>query len=137
MDVNTLNALVSSAIWRAEQLEELELEAASPAWLEVSKLEEELTKLKPANDAEGRIARRGAVRAALKANDIARAEELAKRFADDGASRVLHKELHDLLKVEANGLSERFPSAVKHHKPREVLRLAKLLLERGPFLLAT
>ena len=135
MDVSTLNALVSSAIWRAEQLEELELDAASSAWLEVSKLEEELAKVKPADDSEGRIARRGAVRAALKANDIARAEELAKLFADDGASRVLRKELHDLLKMEANGLSERFPSALRHHKPSEVLRLAKLLSERGPFLL--
>ena len=137
MDVNTLNALVSSAIWRAEQLEDLELDAASSAWLEVSKLEEELTKIKPAEDAEGRIARRGAVRAALKANDFARAEHLAKRFAENGASRALTKELRDLLKVEANGLSEQFPSASRHHKPSEVLRLAKLLLERGPFLLAT
>ena len=136
MDVNTLNALVSSAIWRAEQLEDLELDAASPAWLEVSKLEEELAKIKPAEDAEGRIARRGAVRAALKANDLARAEDLARHFAEDGASRALCRELRDLLKVEANGLSELFPSASRHHKPGEVLRLAKLLLERGPFLLA-
>lgn len=136
MDINTLNALVSSAIWRAEQLEDLELDAAVSAWLEVSKLEEELAKVKPAEDAEGRIARRGAVRAALKANDFARAEDLARRFAEDGASRALCKELRDLLKVEANGLSERFPSASRHHKPGEVLRLAKLLLERGPFLLA-
>jgi hypothetical protein len=136
MDVNTLNALVSSAIWRAEQLDDLELDAATSAWLEVSKLEEELAKIKPAEDAEGRIARRGAVRAALKANDFARAEELAKHFAEDGASRALCKELRDLLKVATNGLSERFPSASRHYKPSEVRRLAKLLLERGPFLLA-
>jgi hypothetical protein len=137
MDVNTLNALVSSAIWRAEQFEGLELEdAAFSAWSEVSKLEEELTKIIPADDAEGRIARRGAVRAALKANDIARAEELAKRFAENGVSRVLRKELRDLLAVEANGLSERFPSALRHHKPSEVLKHTRLLLERGPFLLA-
>lgn len=136
MDVNTLNALVSSAIWRAEQLEELELDAASSAWAEVSKLEEELAKHKPAEDAEGRIARRGAVRAAVKANDYARAEALAQQFAEDGASRALRKELRDLLKVEANGLSERFPSALRHHKPSDVMRLARLVLERGPFLLA-
>jgi hypothetical protein len=73
---------VSSAIWRAEQLEQLtELrDAASLAWLEVSKLEEEIAKIKPAKDAEGRIARRGAVRAALKANDLIRAKELVRRF---------------------------------------------------------
>ena len=73
MDVNTLNTLVSSAIWRAEQLEDLGLEAARSAWVEVSSLEEELAKAIPAEQAEGRIARRGAVRAALKANDVARA----------------------------------------------------------------
>ncbi|MBI4023440.1 MAG: hypothetical protein HY360_00565 [Verrucomicrobia bacterium] len=111
-------------------------EAASSAWLEVSKLEEELAKIKPAEDAEGRIARRGAVRAALKANDLARAEDLAKRFAAEGASQALRKELRELLKVESNGLSEKFPSALRHHKPSEVLRHARLLLERGPFLLA-
>jgi hypothetical protein len=92
MDVRTLNALVSSAIWRAEQLEELEelRDAASSAWLEVSKLEEELAKIKPAKDGEGRIARRGAVRAALKANDLIWARELAQRFSkDSGAPRAL------------------------------------------------
>jgi hypothetical protein len=136
MDVNTLNALVSSAIWRAEQLEDLELDAALSAWSEVSKLEEELAKLKPAEDAEGRIARRGAVRAAVKANDYARAEALSQQFAENGASRVLRKELRELLKVEANGLSDRFPSALRHHKQSEVMKLARLVLERGPFLLA-
>ena len=136
MDVDTLNTLVSSAIWRAEQLEDLELDAACSAWREVSELEEQLAKVKPADDVEGHIARCGAVRAAVKANDLARAEELADRFAEDGASRALRKELRDLLKVEANGLSERFPSALKHHKPGEVLKHARLLFERGPFLLA-
>jgi hypothetical protein len=128
--------LVSSAIWRAEQLEDLELDAASSAWLEVSKLEEELAKFKPTKDAEGRIARRGAVRAAIKANDFARAETLAQQFADDGASNALRKQLRDLMKVEANGLSERFPSALRHHKPSDVMRFARLVLEHGPFLLA-
>src|SRR5437870_3354819 len=135
MDANTLNALVSGAIWRAEQLDDLELDAAFAAWLEVSKLEEELTKIKPAGDAEGRIARRGAVRAAIKANDFARAEDLAQHFAEDGASRALRKELRDLLKAEANGLSEKFPCALKHHTSEDVLKQARRLAERGPFML--
>jgi len=137
MDVDTLNTLVTSAIWRAEQLEHLELDAACSAWREVSELEEQLAKVKPADDAEGHIARCGAVRAAVRANDIARAEALSQQFAEQGASRALRKELRDLLKVEANGLSEGFPSALRHHKPSDVLRLARLVLERGPFLLAT
>jgi hypothetical protein len=137
MDVDTLNVLVSSAIWRAEQLEELGLDASAMAWLEVSRLEEQLARIKPAKDQEGRIARRGAVRAALKAGDLARAEELAEGFVEDGVSGALRKELRDLLNAQADDLSERFPSALKHHKPSEVLRHAKLLLERGPFLLAT
>ncbi len=81
MDIHILNKLVTSSIWRAEQLEDLGLETASSAWLEVSKLEEELAKIIPAEQAEGRIARRGAVRAALKANDIARAETLVDQYA--------------------------------------------------------
>jgi hypothetical protein len=136
MDVNTLNTLVSSAIWRAEQLDELGLEAASSAWLEVSKLEEELAKIIPAEDPEGRIARRGAVRAALKSNELDHAEDLARRYAADGAPSALRSELRVMLKAEANGLSEQFPHAAKHHRPSDVLRHARLLFERGPFSLA-
>jgi hypothetical protein len=136
MDVNTLNTLVSSAIWRAEQLEDLGLEAARSAWVEVSSLEEELAKAIPAEQAEGRIARRGAVRAALKANDVARAESLVEQYVPDAASGALRKELRQAIKAEVNDLSERFPHAAKRYKPTDLLRYAKLLLERGPFLLA-
>ena len=45
MTYDTLNTLVTSAIWRAEQLDELGLETACSAWIEVSKIEEQLAKL--------------------------------------------------------------------------------------------
>lgn len=83
MAVDALHALVSSAIWRAEQLDELGLDTASSAWSEVSTLEEELAKIIPAKDAEGRIARRGAVRAALKANNHVRVHELVDRYRNE------------------------------------------------------
>lgn len=81
MDVDTLHTLVSGAIWRAEQLEERGLPAAS-AWAEVSQLEEELASAFPSSEPEGRIARRGAVRAARKAGDYACAETLTTRYLD-------------------------------------------------------
>ena len=137
MTVDTLHALVSSSIWRADQLDDLGLETACVAWMEVSKLEEELAKIIPAKETEGRIARRGAVRAALKAADLVRAQALVERFAKDGASRALRTEFHTMLKEDAKLLSEQFPFAARHHSPSEVRRLANdLVLERGPFLLA-
>ena len=136
MAVDTLHALVSSAIWRAEQLDELGLETACLAWMEVSKLEEEIAKIIPAKEAEGRIARRGAVRASLKAKDLVRAQDLVERYAEDGASRALRAEFREMFKADAKGLSEQFPFAAKHHKPSDVQMLANLLLQRGPFWLA-
>jgi hypothetical protein len=136
MTVEILHTLVSSAIWRAEQLDAIGLETEA-AWIEVSKLEEELARLLPASAAEGRIARRGAVRAALKAQDFVRAQDLAERFAaEDGAPRALRADLREMLKADAKGLSEQFPFASKHHKPSDVQMLANLLLQRGPFWLA-
>jgi hypothetical protein len=136
MDVDALNTLVSGAIWRAEQLDELGVETAS-AWIEVSKLEEELAKVMPAKEPEGRIARRGAVRAALKAQNYLRAQNLVERYgAEDGAPRALRTGLREMLKVEAKGLSEQFPFAAKHHKPNDVQNLANRLQRSGPFSLA-
>lgn len=134
MRVETLNVLVSGAIWRAEQLDELGLDSAASAWSEVSKLEEEIAKLVPAKEAEGRIARRGAVRAALKANDHARARELADRYAtENGVPRALRSDLRDILKADADELSQEFPFVAKHYKPNDIRKLANRLQEWGPF----
>jgi len=137
MDVDALNALVTGAIWRAEQMDELGVETAVPAWAEVSRLEEELAKVLPFKDAEGRIARRGAVRAALKARDHARAQDLAQRYTvEAGTPRSLRTELRDMLKAEAEVLSELFPFATKHYKPVDMQALASRLQHGGPFWLA-
>jgi len=136
MTTEILNTLVTGAIWRAEQLDAIGLETES-AWTEVSRLEEELARQLPVSAAEGRIARRGAVRAALKAQNFARAQDLVERFAgEDGAPRALRADLREMLKADANGLSEQFPFASKHHKPSEVQMLSNLFLQRGPFWLA-
>jgi hypothetical protein len=67
VETDTLNSLVTGAIWRAEQLEAHGIGSASQAWAEVSSLEEELAKVLPMSEPEGRVARRGAVVEALKA----------------------------------------------------------------------
>jgi hypothetical protein len=100
MGTDILNSLVSGAIWRAEQIEARNLRAEQ-AWAEVSAFEEELAQVVPASSSEGRIARRGAVRAALKAGDYARAQVLVERFAGDGAPPSLAHELRQILDDEA------------------------------------
>jgi hypothetical protein len=57
MSHDVLNALVTSAIWRVEQLEEKDIPTVSTAWLEVSQLEERLAQVIPPSEGEGRIAR--------------------------------------------------------------------------------
>lgn len=102
MSTDLLNTLVTSAIWRAEQLEEHGIDSASPVWAEVSALEEELAKALPASQPEGRIARRGAVRAALKAMDFARARALAESYlAEKDATRTFRASLRQLLEEGA------------------------------------
>lgn len=137
MTVDALRALVSGAIWRAEQLDELGLETACLAWMEVSQFEEELAKVIPAKDAEGRIARRGAVRAALKAKKHVRAQNLVKRYvAERGAPRSLRADFREMMDSDSKALAEQFPFAARHHKPSDFHSLVSQLLERGPFCLA-
>jgi hypothetical protein len=100
VSTDLLNTLVTGAIWRAEQLEEQGISSAPLAWAEVSSLEEELAKALPASDPEGRIARRGAVRAALKARDFARAQALVERYlAEKDATRALRATLDSTLRA--------------------------------------
>ena len=59
-------------------------------------LEEEIASLIPANDPEGEIARRGVLRAALRAHQSARVVELAERYlADPLASLALKATLRE------------------------------------------
>lgn len=135
MSTDLLNTLVTGAIWRAEQLEEQGIGSVPLAWAEVSSLEEELAKALPASQPEGRIARRGAVRAALKARDFARAQALAERYsAEKDATRALRAALRELLAEDARTLADRFPHAAK--AVDDARDLARRLQEGGAFLLA-
>ncbi|TSC74503.1 MAG: hypothetical protein G01um101444_273 [Parcubacteria group bacterium Gr01-1014_44] len=87
-NLNELNGQVSVAILEAEQ-----------AQRKVSYLEEEISKLTPPFSAEGRIARRGAVRAAMAGRDEERAKELVSRFlAEEGRDEKLSEELVVLIR---------------------------------------
>ena len=135
MNVETLNTLVTSAIWRAEHLEDIE--AASQTWREVSDLEERLAQILPPSHGEGRIARRGAVRAALKANDYARAVLLVDTFRmEKGVPQALRASLREMLEEDARQVASRYPHAAKHHKVDKVRDVARHFNETGAFGLA-
>lgn len=137
ISVDDLNALVTSSIWRAEQLGDLDVKTVDLAWAEVSTLEEQLAKALPVVDAEGRIARRGAVTAALKSRDYVRARALSDAYcSEEGSPKSLCTELRKLLKADAAKLSEEFPFAAKHYKANYLQDLAQKLVDNGPFGLA-
>jgi len=137
VDNDTLNTLVSGAIWRAEQLEGHGIRPASQAWVEVSSLEEELAKVFPVSESEGRIARRGAVRAALKAGDYTRAIALAEGYlAEEAAPKSLKAALREILEEDAQAMASRFRYASRHHSLHEARDLARRFREAGAFGLA-
>jgi hypothetical protein len=97
LDTDSLNTLVTDAIWRAEELESRGIPSFS-AWAEVSSIEEQLAKVHPVSEGQGRIARRGAVRAALKARDYTRAQAVAEGYlAEVNAPESLKTELRNIL----------------------------------------
>lgn len=137
MSTDALHSLVTSAIWRAEQLEEHGVGSAPLAWAEVSSLEEELAAALPVSQPEGRIARRGAVRAALKARDYARAQILLQRYlAEEDAPQALRKALCEMLEEDARALASRFRYAAQHHAVDDARDLARRLQQGGAFGLA-
>jgi len=137
METDTLNSLVTGAIWRAEQLEARGIRSASQAWAEVSSVEEELAKLLPASDSEGRIARRGAVRAALKARDYSRAQALLESYAaDKAAPESLKTALRKIMKEDDQAMAKLFPYAAERYSPREARGIAGRFREAGAFGLA-
>lgn len=80
MSLDLLYPQVTDAIERAEALEEAGALGTRAAFLDVSFLEEEIASELLASVVEGMLARRGAVRAAIKAGAFARATDLAERF---------------------------------------------------------
>ena len=136
MDIDTLNALVTDAIWRAQELDALGIQPAS-AWREVSVFEEELAKALPSSEYEGQIARRGAVRSALKAGEYARAQSLCETYlADADAPTFLKTGVQEILEEADREISSRFQHAAKHHTPREARDLASRFSDAGAFSLA-
>lgn len=77
-----LDVAVTVAIDRAERLPADSSEARA-AYAEVSSIEEALAALHPAMSVEGAVARVGAITAALRASQWARAEALAQRYLSD------------------------------------------------------
>lgn len=137
MPSEALNALVTSAIWRAQQLEAHGIGSASQAWAEVSFVEEKLAKTFPISHGEGRIARRGAVRAALKAGDYTRAQELSDSYANEkGATKALKAALREMLAEDAREMESRFRFASKQLRAPEARQLARHFHEAGAFGLA-
>lgn len=137
MEVDTLNALVTDAIWRAEELETSGIPSAALAWAEVSSIEEDLAKAHPASGVQGRIARRGAVRAALKARDYARAYALADGYlAEENAPEPLKTALREILEEYTQPIAGRFPYASRHHSLRDAQDMALSFSRSGAFGLA-
>lgn len=137
MQSDALNALVTSAIWRAQQLDERGIGSAPQAWAEVSLVEEELAKALPISHGEGRIARRGAVRAALKAGDYKRAQDLSDSYANEkGSTKALKTALKEMLAEDAKEMETRFRFASKHLRASEARQLARHFHESGAFGLA-
>lgn len=134
METDTLNALVSGALWRAEQLEAHGIRSAQQAWAEVSALEEQLAKAITATESEGRIARRGSVRAALKAGDFVRAHALFEAYsADQDAPGSLKVALRKILEEADQAMSNRFRYAAKRYSPREARELSLRFRSTGAF----
>jgi hypothetical protein len=136
METDTLNTLVTEAIWRAEELESRGIPPLS-AWAEVSSLEEDLARAHPVSEGQGRIARRGAVRAALKSGNYPRAYALTDGYlAEENASGTLKAELREILEEYTKAMVSGFQYASKHHSLREAQGLADRLRAAGPFGLA-
>ena len=134
MEIEILNTLVTEAIWRAEELEALGIHPASLASKEVSALEEQLAKAFRVSEAQGRIARRGAVDAALKAGDYNRAQALADAYiAEEAAPMSLKTSLREILEEADQAMASSFQHAAKLHTPREARELARRFSEAGAF----
>jgi DNA polymerase III delta prime subunit len=101
VELESLYEKVSDAIFTAEGLEATGAPGAAEAYREVSRLEEQIAKLFPVGDTEGDLARRGAVRAALNAGDLKRADELQERYASDARATKDFRQQLEALWAEA------------------------------------
>ncbi len=116
----TLDALyadVSFAIHRAQVAESSgDPGLAASMYLDASYREEEIAERFPAGETEGEIARRGAVSAALRAQQFERAFVLAERYVGDASVvGVLRAKLLELRRAALQGLDavEAFPDRIE------------------------
>jgi len=135
MDRDSLYLLVTEAIERAENLEDLGAPGARGAHLDVSLIEERIAALVLASEVEGAVARRGAVRHAVAAGAHSRANDLMIRFAaEDGAPVELQRELRELVAAEDAAIGARYPRAVARFGLAEIRRVGAEFYGQGmPF----
>jgi len=130
--IDRLYPLVTDAIMRADVLEDLGAPGAAEAQLDVSHLEEQIADLLPASDPEGAIARRGAVRAAGKANDHARVRSLADQYlADPDAGQELRDQIAKILADTEDPIGAHHPRAVARIGADRLRRFARRLAGQG------
>ncbi|MDB5213399.1 MAG: hypothetical protein JWO86_1326 [Myxococcaceae bacterium] len=106
--LDELYAQVTAAILRAESAEAAGEESrAADAYFDVSCLEESIADVVAVGEPEGQIARRGVLRAALRARQYARAMELAERYlVEPNASAELMASLGDFRDEARRALDE-------------------------------
>lgn len=98
--LEALNHDVSEAIRVAESFANGTSAQAKAAFRKVSQLENAIAKIMPASDPQGRIARRGAVRAAMNAGDRLTALSLAATYVRNGIDHELQSEILAILRQE-------------------------------------
>lgn len=139
MDLDTLYPLVTDAIRRAEVLDELHAPGARLAYLDVSILEERIASLLPGSQAEGAIARRGAITAAISAQQYDRAQDLVSRFSSEQALEAplrsdlikLRKEAMAMARQVTQAMAVRFPLTSERYGLDEVRRFASAFHQQG------
>jgi hypothetical protein len=100
--LDELYARVTEAIRQSESLSaEGRARDAMIAYHEVSRIEEQIARILPADDPEGALARQGVVTAALDAGDITRAIERARFYARAGGLSPAFRAEIDALRREA------------------------------------
>lgn len=139
MDIETLYPLVTEAIRKAEVFDGIDAPGARDAHRDVSLLEERIADLLAASTAEGAIARRGAVRAAIAAGDLSRAESLATRFsAEVGTTDSLRQEFDEMVEDAQNSAAHedqidatRWPRASARYGIADIQRFVREFRGQG------
>lgn len=132
MSIEVLYPLITEAIRRAETLEDLHAPGAVSAYLDLSLLEERAAEILPASDPEGALARRGAVRAALAAKELTRAQQLAERFlAEAGTDDDLRAELQGFAEQAERSIAARYRHVAARFGLAEIRRLARALIQQA------